>query len=82
MCSSGNSLAVQWLGLGAVTAGPGVQSLVRELRSRKPCSSAKKKKKKEKEEEEKYSSSSAHDSPLQPSKGEMQKKKGFMNNVL
>ena len=41
-----------------------------------------KKKKKEKEEEEKYSSSSAHDSPLQPSKGEMQKKKGFMNNVL
>ena len=30
---SGNSLVVQWLGLGAFTAGPGVQSLVRELRS-------------------------------------------------
>ena len=38
----GNSLAVQWLGLGASTAGAQVRSLVGELRSRKP-----KKKKKE-----------------------------------
>ena len=29
----GNSLAVQWLGPRALTAGAGVQSLVRELRS-------------------------------------------------
>ena len=32
----GNSLAVQWLGLGAFTARAQVQSLVGELRSRKP----------------------------------------------
>ena len=30
-----NSLAVQWLGLGAFTAMTRVQSLVRELKSRK-----------------------------------------------
>ena len=40
-----NSLAVQWLGLGAFTAMARVQSLVRELTSRKPRSTAKKKKK-------------------------------------
>ena len=39
----GNSLAVQWLGLGAFTAVAQVQSLVRELRSRKPHSTAKNK---------------------------------------
>ena len=38
---SGNSLALQWLGLGAFTAGAWVQSLVRELRSRKSSSVAK-----------------------------------------
>ena len=32
----GNSLAVQWLGLGTFTARAWVQSLVRELRSHKP----------------------------------------------
>ena len=40
----GHSLAVQWLGLGAFTAGARVQSLVGELRSRKPHDVAKKKK--------------------------------------
>ena len=39
----GNSLAVQWLGLGAFTAGAQVQSLVGKLRSCKPCGMAKKK---------------------------------------
>ena len=34
----GNSLAVQWLGLGASTAWAQVRSLVREPRSRKLCS--------------------------------------------
>ena len=34
----GNSLAVQWLGLGTFTARTWVQSLVRELRSCKFCS--------------------------------------------
>ena len=34
---SGNSLVVQWLGLGTVTARAWVQSLVRELRSCKLC---------------------------------------------
>ena len=38
----GNSLAVQWLGLGTFTAGAQVQSLVRELRSCKLCGVAKK----------------------------------------
>ena len=38
---------VQWLGLGAFTAGAQVQSLIRELRSHKLGSVAKKKKKKE-----------------------------------
>ena len=38
-------MAVQWLGLGAFTAGARVQSLVRKLRSRVPSGSAKKKKK-------------------------------------
>ena len=33
--NSGNSLAVQWLGLGAFIAGAQVQSLVGELRSHK-----------------------------------------------
>ena len=37
----GNCLAVQWLGLGAFTAGAQVRSLVGELRSRKPCGTAK-----------------------------------------
>ena len=41
--SMGNSLAVQWLGLGAFTAGAQVQSLLGELRSCKPRSAAKKK---------------------------------------
>ena len=45
----GSSLAVQWLGLGAFTAGARVQSLVRELGSRKPRSMAKRKKKRERE---------------------------------
>ena len=40
----GNSLAVQWLGLGDFTAKVRVQSLVGELRSQKPRSTAKKKK--------------------------------------
>ena len=39
----GSSLAVQWLGLGAFTAGVWVRSLARELRSHKPHSVAKKK---------------------------------------
>ena len=34
----GNSLVVQWLGLGASTEGAGVQFLVRELRYHKPHS--------------------------------------------
>ena len=38
--TTGNSLAVQWLGLSALTAGAGVQSLVRELRSHKPHGTA------------------------------------------
>ena len=40
----GNSLAVQWLGLWAFTAGAWVQSLVRELSSYKPQGTAKGKK--------------------------------------
>ena len=40
----GNALVVQWLGLGAVTATAQVQSLVGELRSRKPQGTTKKKK--------------------------------------
>ena len=40
----GNSLAVQWLGLGAFSAGTQVRSLVGELKSHKPHSVAKKKK--------------------------------------
>ena len=40
-----NSLVVQWLGLRAFTAGAPVQSLIRELRSRKPFDVAKKQKK-------------------------------------
>ena len=44
--TNGNSLAVQWLGLGAFTAGAWVQSLVKELRSCKSCDVAKKKKEK------------------------------------
>ena len=41
----GNSLAVQWLGLSTFTAWAWVRSLVGELRSHKPHSTAKKKKK-------------------------------------
>ena len=41
----GNSLAVQWLGLNAFTAGAQVQSLVGELRSCKSCSVGKKERK-------------------------------------
>ena len=41
---TGHSLVVQWLGLGASTAVKTVQSLVGELRSRKPYNEAKKKK--------------------------------------
>ena len=41
----GNSLVVQWLRLGTFTAWAQVRSLVRELRSWKPCGAAKKKKK-------------------------------------
>lgn len=37
-----NSLAVQWLRLRAFPARPGVQSLFKELKSRKPHSAAKK----------------------------------------
>ena len=40
----GNSLVVQWLGLGVLTAGAGVQSLLWELRSHKPRGQKKKKK--------------------------------------
>ena len=40
----GNSLAIHWLGLGAFTAGGQVQSLVGELRTRKPYGTTKKKK--------------------------------------
>ena len=43
----GNSLAVQWLGLGTFMTVAQVQSLVRELRSQKPHGAAKKKKKEE-----------------------------------
>ena len=42
----GNSLAVQWLGLSVFAAGARVQSLVRELRSCKPCGMAGEEKKK------------------------------------
>ena len=45
LLSLGNSLAVQWLGLSAFTAGARVQSLVRELRSHQPHGEAKKRKK-------------------------------------
>ena len=41
--NNGNSLVVQWLGLGTFTAVGRVQSLVGELRSCKPCSVAKNK---------------------------------------
>ena len=40
----GNSLVVQWLGLGSFTARAQVQTLVGKLKSRKPCGAAKKKK--------------------------------------
>ena len=43
-----NSLVVQWLGLGAFTAGAWVQSLIGELTFYKPHGMAKKRKKKEK----------------------------------
>ena len=43
-----SSLVVQWLGFGTFTAVARVQSLVRELRPRKPCSTAKKKEKRKK----------------------------------
>ena len=44
-CSIGNSLAVQWLGLGTFTTMYWVQSLIWELRSCKPQGVATKKKK-------------------------------------
>ena len=44
----GNSLVVQWLGLGTFIAGAQVQSLVGELRSHKSCGVAKKGKKEKK----------------------------------
>ena len=40
----GNSLVVQWLGLGDFTAGTQVQSLAGELKSYKLCDVSKKKK--------------------------------------
>ena len=43
-CVFGNSLAVQWLGLRALSAGARVQSLVGELKSYKLQGVAKKKK--------------------------------------
>ena len=46
MQNLGNSLAVQWLGLGALTARAGVQSLVGELRSCTQRGTTEKKKKK------------------------------------
>ena len=39
----GNSLAVQWLGVGTIPDVAQVQSLVRKLRSWKPCGMAQKK---------------------------------------
>ena len=48
MVRKGNSLAVQWLELGAFTAAARVQYLVGELRSHKPRSVAKKKKRRQK----------------------------------
>ena len=44
MVFPGSSLVVQWLELRAFSAMAQIQSLVRELRSCKPCSAAKKKK--------------------------------------
>ena len=44
----GNSLAVQWLGLGTFIAGAWFKSLVRELRSCKLCGGAKNKTKQNK----------------------------------
>ena len=38
----GSSLAVQWLGLSTFSAGAQVQSLVRKLKSHKPCGVTKK----------------------------------------
>ena len=50
LASDGNSLAVQCLGLCTFTPkDPGVQSLVRELKSCKPCGAAKKKKNRDSE---------------------------------
>ena len=46
---TGNSLMIQWLGLGAFTVGGQVKSLVKELRSLKLHGLAKKKKKKSSE---------------------------------
>ena len=50
----GNSLVVQWLGLGAFTARARVHSLVRELKSCKPCGVARKIKKERKEKKTWY----------------------------
>ena len=44
-CNLGNSLPVQWLGLGTFTAMAQVQSLVGEPRPHKPSSAVKKQKK-------------------------------------
>ena len=51
--SEGNSLAVQWLGLGTLTVVAWVQSLVRELRSHKLHGVAKKIKKQKTNEQTK-----------------------------
>ena len=51
----GNSPAVQGLGLGVFTARAWVQSLVKELRSCKPCGMSKRKKKRKKKRESQVS---------------------------
>ena len=50
----GNSLAVQWLGLNAFTAGAWVQSLVGELRSPQATRGKKKKRKDRKKKKRKH----------------------------
>ena len=50
MGKKGNSMLVQWLGLGVFTAMARVQPLVRGLRCHKPAMWPKKKKKKERED--------------------------------
>ena len=52
----GNSLVVQWLAFGTFTAVAQVQSLVGEMRSRKPRDTAKIKKKKKKKRQNTHGS--------------------------